>query len=146
MGLGRDTATVPQFSEAGTWNVRLEMVLMDAAGNYQDSTTRATFRRSVPHHPPGHFGSRHKPAGVTSFTFSPQSVDVTNGSATVNVTVQATDDLSGVQGVGASWISPDGANEVSAGLDLSSGTTLNGTWTGPVTVPQFVEAGTWSIW
>src|SRR5271166_5826107 len=43
------------------------------------------------------FASQDKnPPVLTSFTYSPQSVDVTNGPATFNVTVQATDDLSGV--------------------------------------------------
>ncbi|MGA8428524.1 MAG: Ig-like domain-containing protein, partial [Candidatus Sulfotelmatobacter sp.] len=31
------------------------------------------------------------------------------------------------------------------GLNLSSGTNLNGTWTETFTVPQFVEPGTWTI-
>src|SRR5271165_7633483 len=85
------------------------------------------------------------PPVLTSFTFSPQSVDVTNGPATFTVTLQATDDLSGVAGAYAVWISPDGTHSVGGGLGLTSGTTLNGTWTGTITVPQFVEAGTWNI-
>ena len=85
------------------------------------------------------------PPVLTFFAFSPQSVDVTNGAASFNVTIQATDDLSGVNGVAASWVSPDGAHEVDAGMSLTSGTTLNGTWTGPATVPQFAEAGIWNL-
>jgi len=85
------------------------------------------------------------PPVLTSFTFSPQSVDVTNGTATFNVTLQATDDLSGTVYVSVDWISPDRTNVVGGGLSLTSGTGLNGTWTGTFTVPQFVEPGTWNI-
>ncbi len=44
-----------------------------------------------------------------------------------------------------SWVSPDGTEGVGNGMTLSSGTNLNGTWTATVTVPQFVEAGTWNL-
>ncbi len=85
------------------------------------------------------------PPVLTFFTYSPQSVDVTNGPATFNMTAQATDDLSGVEGIGVSWVSPDGTEGVGNGMTLSSGTNLNGTWMATVTVPQFVEAGTWNL-
>src|SRR5258708_7401462 len=82
---------------------------------------------------------------MTFFSYNPQSVDVTNGTATFNVTIQATDDYSGVSGVGVEWISMDGKIVVGNGMSVSSGSNLNGTWTGTVTVPQFVDPGTWNI-
>ncbi|MGA8433174.1 MAG: hypothetical protein WB729_25355, partial [Candidatus Sulfotelmatobacter sp.] len=85
------------------------------------------------------------PPVLTSFTYSPQSVDVTNAPATFNVTIQATDDLSGVNYIGVTWVSPSRLNSTGGGLNLSSGTNLNGTWTETFTVPQFVEPGTWTI-
>jgi len=92
------------------------------------------------------FASQDKnPPVLTFFTYTPQSVDVTNGPATFNATVQATDDLSGVAGAYVEWISPDGTRAVGGNLSLTAGTTLNGTWTATFTVPQFVEPGTWNI-
>jgi hypothetical protein len=73
------------------------------------------------------------------------SVDVTNNPANVNITVQATDDLSGVDFVNVGWASPSGKNSVGGTLSLTSGTGLNGTWTLTATVARFVEPGTWNI-
>src|SRR5437879_2692063 len=71
------------------------------------------------------FASQDKnPPAMPFFTYSPQSVDVTNGPATFNVTINVTDDLSGVNYVQPVWFSPDGKYDVGGATGLSSGTNL----------------------
>src|SRR5258708_8308848 len=80
------------------------------------------------------------PPVLTFFTYSPQSVDVTNGPATFNMTTQATDDLSGVEGIGVSWVSPDGTERDGNGITLSSRTNPNSTCMAPPTLPPLLHA------
>ncbi len=138
------TVTVPQFVEAGTWNLS-RVIVIDNAGNSKTYSQSDIQALGYPTTLQVTSTQDKTPPVLTFFTYSPQSVDVTNGPATFSMTAQATDDLSGVEGIGVSWVSPDGTEGVGNGMTLSSGTNLNGTWTATVTVPQFVEAGTWNL-
>src|SRR5438128_367775 len=69
---------------------------------------------------------------MTFFSYNPQSVDLPNGTATSEVSTLSLHDALPISGVGVDWISPDGKNAVGNGLNLSSGTNLNGTWTGTI--------------
>src|ERR1700674_5294023 len=86
-----------------------------------------------------------QPPVLTSFTFSPMAVNTTTSPATVNVTAQVTDNLSGVRVAYAEFVSPSGDQATEAGLALTSGTDLNGTWTGSAVIPAYSEAGTWTV-
>jgi hypothetical protein len=85
------------------------------------------------------------PPVLTGFTFSPMAVDTTTSSATVNVTAQITDNLSGSTNPGVFFGSPSGQQAQVALLFLTSGTDLSGTWTGTVTIPAHSEAGMWTV-
>jgi len=138
------TYTVPQFVEPGIWTIA-SMSLWDNAGNLQlyyasdlqamgyPTTLQVTSTQDT------------QPPALTFFNYKPLTVDVTNGPATFSATAKATDNLSGVFGVGVSWVSPNGQTYVGGGMRLTSGTNLKGTWTATYTVPQFVEPGTWTI-
>src|SRR5258706_8933273 len=82
---------------------------------------------------------------LTSFTFTPMAVNTTPDSATVIVTAHLTDDLSGVNAAGVYFSSPSTEHSVGTSLALMSGTNLNGTFQGTMTVPAYSEAGTWTI-
>ena len=86
------------------------------------------------------------PPTLTGFSFSPTQVDTTSTSATVNLTAQITDDLSGVQLGYVYFYSPSGQHIAFRGLYLSSGTNLNGTYNGTATIPAFTEPGTWTVY
>jgi hypothetical protein len=85
------------------------------------------------------------PPVLTGFTFSPTAVNTTTNPATVSVTAQITDDLSGVREAYLGFNSPSGSQNVTVFLSLSSGTDLNGTWTGIGTFPVGSETGTWVV-
>src|SRR5258706_183860 len=86
-----------------------------------------------------------QPPVLTSFTFSPMAVDTTTSSATVTVTAQVTDNLSGVAAVDVDFVSPSGTQAGGCGMSLISGTNLNGTYQGTVGIPIYSEAGTWTV-
>jgi len=86
-----------------------------------------------------------QPPTLTSFTFSPMAIDTTTTSASVTVTAQVTDNLSGVSGVTVQFLSPSENQEQQCGLNLVSGTNLNGTYQCVIVVPAFSEAGTWTV-
>jgi hypothetical protein len=82
---------------------------------------------------------------LTSFTFSPMAINTTTSSATVTVTAQATDALSGVSSVDMQFNSP-GDQVASCGMSLVSGNNLNGTYQCTITFPEYSVPGTWTVY
>ncbi|WP_296606662.1 DUF11 domain-containing protein, partial [Nocardioides sp.] len=72
------------------------------------------------------------------------TIDVTRASATIPVTVHATDNLSGVSIVGFRLL-PDSGPGYYGYPSLTSGTVTDGTWSGNVIVPQYAPAGTYHL-
>jgi hypothetical protein len=85
------------------------------------------------------------PPELTGLMFSPTVVNTTTTAATVTLTAQATDDLSGVSWIGAYFYSPSRAQEQVCSLSLISGSGLNGTWRCQLTMPAYSESGTWTM-
>jgi len=85
------------------------------------------------------------PPVLTGFTFSPSAVNVTTVAATVTVTAQATDNLSGVDYVYVAFASPSGAHGMGSNMYLISGSSLNGTFQCALEVQPYSEAGTWTV-
>src|SRR5579863_3716080 len=85
-----------------------------------------------------------QPPVLTALSFTPTQVDTTSTSASVSVTAQLTDDLSGVTYGYLVFYSPSGQHSVGAYLNLTSGTNLNGTYTGTAVFPAYTEPGTWT--
>ncbi|MSO23705.1 MAG: hypothetical protein EXQ58_10755 [Acidobacteria bacterium] len=95
------------------------------------------------------------PPTLTGLTITPSSIDVTSSAQTVQIDLNVTDDLSGVDLSNTPFYftalvltSPTGAQQrslVGSDFQLVSGTRLNGTWRASLTVPRFVESGTWRV-
>jgi hypothetical protein len=85
------------------------------------------------------------PPVLTSFTFTPMAVNTTTSSATVTVTEQMTDDLSGVQYANEIFRSPSGSQVAGCTSSLISGTNLNGTWQCTANLAAYSEPGTWTV-
>ena len=94
-----------------------------------------------------------QPPVLTSLSLSPSSVDTSASFRTIKVTARITDDISGVfssytypsYGPGVTFLSPSGIFWVSTTLTRVSGTIVDGTWEGTVTVPRYSEQGVWTI-
>ena len=69
---------------------------------------------------------------LSSFSISTPIVDLSQGDATLRFTAGATDDISGVSDINASWKSPSGEQYFYLGVydrdDLIDGTKNKGTW------------------
>ena len=141
--------TIPQHSETGAWNLWLH--IRDNAGNLLFDTNAGTFDviSTV---------QDLTPPVLTGLRFSPAVVDTSAGPATVRVSLDLTDDLSGVD---FSLESPNGGNfhgvffqspsnaqfrfVCCGGFSMTSGTVLDGTWEADIFFPQYSEAGTWKL-
>jgi hypothetical protein len=136
--------TFPVGSETGTWVVGV-VVLYDNVGNNQEYSTSDLQALGFPTTLQVTSIQDTTPPVLTGFTFSPTAVNTTTNPATVSVTAQITDDLSGVREAYLGFNSPSGSQNVTVFLSLSSGTDLNGTWTGIGTFPVGSETGTWVV-
>jgi Secretion system C-terminal sorting domain len=81
---------------------------------------------------------------MTSFSFSPTSVDVSTGPANLTFSANITDNLSGVNNVIILIRLPNGTF-LSNYATLSMGTNLSGTWTVNFVIPQLSQAGTGNL-
>ncbi len=81
-------------------------------------------------------------------TVSPATLDATGGPATGTWTLQATDDLSGVETAAILFVHPVFATLLSADVDathLIAGDALDGTWSTTFEVPEFSPSGSWGV-
>jgi hypothetical protein len=82
------------------------------------------------------------PPTLVSLSF-PTSVDVTQAPQTINLIINATDNLSGVRLACYEFQGPSG--QVLPGCAFSNGAPLNVTLNGTLGVPQYVSSGTWTL-
>lgn len=82
------------------------------------------------------------PPTVTSFTVSSQQVDVTTAPQTIQLEVQATDDISGVYTIGVR-----AASETHRHKEGYANWTVSGsnTWSGTMQFPQYIANGQWKL-
>lgn len=93
-----------------------------------------------------------EPPVLVDFSFSPTTVDVTNGPATTTVTFHITDALSGFVNPGripaeVRFRSPSSGQFETSGVNPNpiSGDLYGGTFEGTLTIDQFAESGTWTL-
>jgi chitodextrinase len=85
------------------------------------------------------------PPELVDFNFTPTEIDTSGGPQEVTVTLQVTDDLSGVNYMWVRFGSPSGEHSAFAYPELTSGDEFNGTWTGVAEFAQYSELGTWTV-
>jgi hypothetical protein len=141
---------VPPFIEEGNWWVSVHA--KDRAGN----RNAFGFKEDNPL-PPGtpstirienSAGVDQELMQVTMVVFEPDSVDITEISQFVDLTVAYTDNLSGIASISARVESPDGAFREFLNLDtddIVSGTTKTGAARIQFRIPKFSEPGFWTI-
>jgi hypothetical protein len=151
--------TMPRFIQAGVW--KAQVTVRDFAGNSRTVATGdlqahsfptdLTVLDSVPD---------VTPPTITGVSFSPASVDVSSNDVNVTVSLQITDNLSGVcfnnaGNCGYNFdvvLAPPATSGSSAlryissfDIHLASGSAVNGTWQGVVKIPRFSASGSWHI-
>ena len=83
------------------------------------------------------------PPELTYFSFTPDSVDVTDSSAVIDLTAGAVDDMSGMGYVQVGFHSPSGAQGGWPGF--SFGGSMSDTLTTQMTIDQYSESGEWYV-
>src|SRR5579863_5882520 len=136
------TAVFPAYTEPGTWTALV--TAYDNAGNELYDSTAQLQSLGFPATIGVTSQQDTQPPVLTALSFTPTQVDTTSTSASVSVTAQLTDDLSGVTYGYLVFYSPSGQHSVGAYLNLTSGTNLNGTYTGTAVFPAYTEPGTWT--
>jgi hypothetical protein len=149
--------TVPRYSEQGTWRLNA-LYLNDVAGNSAsysasqlvDAGLQSSFDQTG-------IGDITPPV-LSSFSFTPGTIDTGAAARTITVTAHITDDLSGLGNSAAyccyppnnvvSFTSPSGSRTLTATFDGSkriSGTAADGIYQATITVPRYAEQGSWRI-
>ena len=143
------TVEIPGNLPSQTVAVSLNPPIRDAALNYTqgDATQVATF--NITNSTPDTLGPVFGSASVSA-----DSVDVTNGAQTIDLSFTATDDLSGVAVVNidlsgdAGWsktVAIEGTCSGCALAYLTSGTIQDGTWTATVEIPGNLPSQTVAV-
>ncbi len=141
------TAVIPQYAEAGSWSLAY-LQAYDAIGNYVTLYTSDLSTRGFPTTLTVTSASDTSAPVVAACTFSPNSVNTASASATVNFSVTATDNLSGVASLYAEFTSPSGGQTQTAygySANRTSGSALNGTYSFNAVIPQYAENGIWTL-
>lgn len=145
--------TFPQFVESGTWTVD-SIVLEDLVGNTVTLDTPTLDAAGFPTTLNVTSDSDTTPPTLVKLTIDPAAIDTSDGLRTVTVTMEITDDVSGVDfsalppGYWALGIYPSAGNFIricSNPVLQDGGTPLNGTWISECSFPQFSQAGTWTL-
>jgi hypothetical protein len=141
-GTWKGTASVPKWTNNGTWKVT-SLSVFDAGFGFTSYSPTTTWNNAWPKTLTVASTPDVIPPVVKSLTISPTSVNTSAGTKTVSVTAKVTDNLSGVTGVfvtaqatvlGKHW-------ETGAFLLKTAGKTTNGTFKGKMTVPRWVGKG-----
>jgi len=159
-GVYRTTATLPRYSRAGNWNWNFAYFFNSSSGysGYQNAvngaftqlyvyngatSTSTNLGAAGPTLSPQTLAVTSNPsdaAGPTlvDFQISPSSIDVATQSATVNISVAATDALSGFNYGYVYFVSPNG-QQVRGAYFYSNNPTAS------IFFPQYSEAGNWQM-
>ena len=140
-GIYQAAAFFPQFAEAGTWHL-YSAFLVDDAGNprsfNENDLVAAGFLTTLE----VVSQSDVTPPTVEDLDYQPRVVDVSEGAEVINFSVQVSDEQSGVSSVCVTLSSPTDTYFQSG---CHSDTDNEGTYFIDVTIPQYSEAGTWTI-
>jgi elongation factor P hydroxylase len=152
-GIYETTVIIPQYSEAGIWEVE-QVDVEDQVGNrgqwwpkaeavaYMQSNGfpyQITIQNTNPD---------TSPPEIVSFDFTPKTVDVSNGPAEITFTARILDNLSGFEDGNFYFKSPSFQQSLYAGFGewvRISGTAQDGIYERTVIIPQFSEPGTWVV-
>jgi len=147
-GVYQVTASVPQFSEAGTWRV-IQMFLRDAVGNSAVLSESDVSSRGFPTQLQVISDPQDITApSLTQFSFTPATIDTSTAPQSVTITLRITDDVSGFEFGSFIFLSPSGQQVNSGGYNSAhriSGNAFDGVYEITTTFPQFSEIGAWRV-
>jgi len=148
-GIYSGSLTLPRYAESGTWIVSY-FSLHDEVGNYRTLNAANLSALGFPTSFVVNGTSDTTAPNVLSFTIAAAQVDVSAGSQAVTVNARITDDLSGNGNTSTQvrFTSPSGRQSTTtmlSGWQRTSGTALDGIYSGSLTLPRYAENGTWTV-
>ena len=157
-GTWRGNLGIPQFSAAGTWTASV-ISLFDVAGNNGPVTTAVLASRGLPTDLIVVSNSDNVAPTLVATGVSPSSIDVSTTDQVVTFTLQASDNLSGLDLPSCSVFQPLSSFTVTlrspsgvqnrfiwgSAFALTSGNRTAGTWQATFPMPRFSETGIWRI-
>jgi hypothetical protein len=135
--------TFPQFGETGVWTVS-SVIVYDMVGNQKLYRTADLTANGLPTQLEVTGNQDSNPPLLSALDFTPKQINTASGSATVNVTLSATDDLSGLNYFIVYFHSPTGYQNQNSAVWCTPGV-LTCTNSVVLTFPQFSETGIWAI-
>ena len=144
-GMYAGTATIPAFSEPGTWTAYYAQ-FTDTVGNVRQYSMADLVAAGFPTNLTVISLVDSMPPALVSFDFTPTQVDTSSASASVTVSLHITDDLSGFNNGYVQFVNPSHANSALAFVSRVSGTATDGMYAGTATIPAFSEPGTWTAY
>ena len=153
-GVWQQTLTIPQFSEAGAWKID-SIRVPDVAQNVLALTTAQLSAMGFPTTVNVVSIADTEPPTLVGFSFVPSTIDVTNATQQVTVSVALNDTPAGVVFPGGNQLgfaflitSPSGKQTqwlATTQFTLTSGTAQSGVWQAALPMPQHSEAGAWAV-
>ena len=134
--------TIDQFSESGEWFLDF-ISLEDAVGNYQSWNTDDLDSMGIETSLVVISVQDTIPPSFTYFSFTQDTIDVTDSAAVVDVTFGGNDDLSGLTYGYVIFRSP--SSEQHSGGSFYFDGSLSDTLTRQITIDQFSESGEWFL-
>ena len=152
-GIYAGTVTIPEFSEGGTWKASVSLYDFVGNGAYIDQAALAGL--GFPTDLAVTSVQDINPPTLNSVSFSPASINVSGGEQTVMITLNVSDDVSGIDladpnqfDFSVRLVSPDAMQSQyvhNHQFSLIAGDVMAGIWEAPISLPQFSDAGIWSI-
>jgi hypothetical protein len=141
------SVTFPPGTVSGLWRV-VDVVLTDRARPYYNQSMRREgdlIAAGFDHDFQVTSTEDTTPPALTAFTFTPGAVNTTSAAKTVAFTAHATDDISGVRSISVFARGPAILHAATIRLHRASGTPVDGTWTGTMTIPRWQATSTWGV-
>ena len=140
---GRWSAVVglPRYAQQGDWNISIQS--SDTLGNSAFLSAGQLSADGYTSRVEQTCAGDTTPPFAKAITLTPEALNTSSGAQNVVVAVDASDDLSGVASLSATLSS--GSQHHEAAATLTTGNSLEGTWTATIQIPQWSHQGVWQL-
>ena len=131
-GVYRKAVIFPQYSKGGIWRVNSGIAVTDSAFSRSFFSISTLAARGFVTQLQVINNNEAIPPEISEFSFTPSTIDTTNGSQNVTITLRVTDAASGVSSIGVSFILAEGCDfdgcELydAQGVNISSANRISG--------------------
>lgn len=141
---------IPDTAEHGLWRAEIELTeaVTSATRTYGQGNSPFPVRRSEIFYAGDPEATDNEAPEVQAIEFTPGSVDVTDGSSSITMTIQVTDSPAGLNYLRVEVLNAEGSSTGAMEFDqflLVDGDEFNGIYQVEIPAPEFGTPGTWSV-